>query len=71
MTNNVYASATSLHLTNPDNSFNLNQTAEIPQKDNIALQNVGNAPHVLAPTIPENAFMIFQWLKKYHLIIKS
>ena len=46
-TNNVYASTTSLHLTNPESSFNLNQTADfipkddfadVPPKDNIALQ---------------------------------
>jgi Amt family ammonium transporter len=28
--------------------------------DNVALLNVGNDPHTLAPTIPENTFMIFQ-----------
>ena len=26
---------------------------------------IGNKPHVLAPTIPANVFMIYQWLIKY------
>lgn len=26
----------------------------------MALTNVGNQPHILAPTIPANVFMIFQ-----------
>ena len=28
--------------------------------DNFGLSNVGNVPHVLAPTIPANVFMIYQ-----------
>ena len=30
-------------------------------KDNFALIGVGNDPDVIAPTIPENLYMIYQW----------
>jgi len=29
--------------------------------DNFALIDVGNDPDVIAPTIPENLYMIYQW----------
>ena len=32
--------------------------------DNGVLIKIGNKPHVLAPTIPANVFMIYQWLVK-------
>ena len=31
--------------------------------DHVVLINVGNEPHPLAPTIPSNVFMIFQWFE--------
>lgn len=30
-------------------------------QDHVVLQDVGNDPHPLAPTVPANAFMIYQW----------
>jgi hypothetical protein len=35
--------------------------------DHVVLIDVGNEPHPLAPTIPENVFMIFQWFGYFKL----
>ena len=41
-------------------SFSTTGSKFIGNLDNFALTNVGNVPHLLAPTIPGNVFMIFQ-----------
>jgi Amt family ammonium transporter len=41
-------------------SFSINSSRFIGNLGNVAILNVGNAPHVLAPTIPENVFFIYE-----------
>jgi len=38
----------------------LNRKLDFIPIANVALKNIGNKPHVLAPTIPSNVFMIYQ-----------